>query len=338
MHNYTNNFLSCLQLSDNEKITNEGVKKLCKTHFADHLTAISLDFTSVDMQGLQVLLESLPKLQVLEHPSTASAVLQLKIKCPDKILQLRQLKLNPADFNIEELYSMVLACPNLCDLSFLPCQSDDPDAILPFLDVKKLNSIVSDSSVLPDVSWFMHVGNSLTKIEISGTEGGTQFDLTVMGQFCPSLEVLLLHKVNLVESKILDETNPSFCKLRKVSLANARLCNNVVGSLRKMLTAAHNLIAFELFFFSIPAGFLEHICTESLQDGRILSQLHTLSFVKCDDLTDTSVNSLICCAPRLKEIHFHRNANSYYIENFLIQNKLSIQLICDKTFDGEDFE
>jgi hypothetical protein len=311
---------------------------LCKTHFADHLTAISLDFTSVDIQGLQVLLEALPKLQVLEHPSTASAVLQLKIKCTDKTLQLRQLKLNPADFNIEELYLMVLACPNLSDLSFLPCQSIDADALLPFLDVKKLNSLISDNSVLPEISWFMHVGHSLTKIEISGTEGGTQFDLSVMGQFCPSLQILLLHKVNLVESKVLDESIPSFCNLMRVSLANVRLSNNIVNSLRQILTAAYNLLVFELFLFTLPSGFFEHICTESLQDCRILSHLHTVSFVKCEDLTDTSMNSLICCAPRLKEIHFHRNANSYYVENFLAQNKVSIQLICDKTVDGDDFE
>ena len=314
------------------------MKKLCSSHFVDHLTAVSLDFTSVDIEGIQLLLESLTKLQVLEHPSTASAVLQLKIQCPDKTLQLRQLKLNPADFSVEELYLMVLACPNLRDLSFLPCQSNNADALLPFLDSTGLNSFVSDNSILPDISWFMHAGHSLTKIEISGTEGGIQFDLTVMGQFCPSLEILLLHRVNLVESKVLDESKSSFCNLRRVSLANLRLGNNVVDSLQKILTAAHNLVVFELFLFNIPAGFLEHICVESLQDGRILSHLHTISFVKCEDLTDKGLNSLICCAPRLREIHFHRNANSYYIENFLAQNKLSIQLICDKTIDGEDFE
>lgn len=290
------------------------------------------------MQGIQLLLESLPKLQVLEHPSLASAVLKLKIKCPDKKLELRQLKLNPADFNIDELNLMVLACPNLSDLLFLPCQNIDTDALLPFLDVKRLISIVSDNSILPEISWFMHVGHSLTKVEISGTEGGTQFDLTVMGQFCLSLEILLLHNVNLVESKVLDELIPSFCNLRRVSLANVRLCNNIDGSLRQILTAAHNLLVFELFLFNIPAGFFEHISAESLQDGRILSHLQTISFVKCEDVTDKNLNSLICCAPRLKEIHFHRNANSYYVENFLAQNKLSIQLICDKTVDGEDFE
>ncbi|XP_059471595.1 uncharacterized protein LOC132194378 [Neocloeon triangulifer] len=330
--------LRYLQLSDNEKITNEGIEKLCTKHLSLHLSAVLLDFTSVDIEGLFKLIESLPKLQVLDHISTTDAVLCWRLKNMDSdnnVLKIRQLKLDPGIYSIDELCGIVTTCPNLTDISFASSAPIDFNAALPFLDAKNLSMFASNNSLIPDSSWFMHMGQSLIKIDLRGRNSSSlQFDLTVIGKSCPLLQFLKTENLYLTEST--GQTTKMFESLTSLSLQNQRLSNCVPSTLKIVVTHAFNLKSIELTRFELMDRFFEELFVESSLDHKILAKLQILSLVKCENVTDSGLNHLICCSPNLSEIHFHENANSYMIDKIVEFNKLKLSILCDKSVEDVD--
>ncbi|CAB3366267.1 Hypothetical predicted protein [Cloeon dipterum] len=195
--------LQRLQVSDNEKITNQGVSQLCNKHFAIHLKAVSVEFTDVNIEGIFHLLESLPKLEVLEHIFTTDAVLNWKLKYRDEVLNLRQLKLDLSAYTNEELFTLVMTCKQLTDISFTSSAAVTQDALLPFLDMAKVSKLSSNCVLIPEISWFMHLGQSMTHIDIGCVNPcATQIDLTIIGSSCPNLLSLSLRNVHMVETSL----------------------------------------------------------------------------------------------------------------------------------------
>jgi hypothetical protein len=299
---------------------------------SDRLNVIYLDFTSVDMQALILLLDALPNLQILDHQALLIAIQKFSLSQQGKSLKIKQLKLQLSHVSVEELCNIVFTCPDLVDLSLLPF-SGNADALLPLLDVKKVVRFASVSSIIPDPAWFIHKGEHLTKLEITGNISDTQVDMTLLGQFCTNLQTVVLHEVLLVESKNPELSKEAFSQLLSVSLQNRVLCNNIASSLELIVRNAHALNNFELFLFRVSDGFFESVFMDSESNGMIFSQLNSITFGKCKNLSDSSFNAIICCSPHLTEIHLHENANSYFIDNLIAHNKLGVQVFCDKTVE-----
>ncbi|XP_065338624.1 uncharacterized protein LOC135938693 [Cloeon dipterum] len=329
--------LQRLQVSDNEKITNQGVHQLCNKHFANHLKAVSVEFTDVNIEGIFHLLESLPKLEVLEHISTTDAVLNWKLKYRDKVLNLRQLKLDLSAYTNEELYMLVMTCKQLTDLSFTSSAAVTQDALLPFLDMAKVSKLSSNCVLIPEMSWFMHLGQSMTHIDIGCVSPcATQIDLSIIGSSCPKLMSLSLRNVNMVESKTDFTQGCMFKTLHNVQLQNVALANNVPETLKFIFCHTHSIQRIELCLFCLAEGFMESVFSACFTNPKVLFKLKVVSFVKCQNLNDVAFNHFLCSAPRLEELHFHENANVYFITRLIAHNKMNVKVVCDKTLEADD--
>lgn len=325
-------FFRELYVCYNIKITNKGLRSLCVDdgHVGKcrKLSVLTVEFTKVDKVGLLSALENLPNLAILEHSSVSDAALEWCYSHLESTLKLQQLTFDMSTVNNIELHDLVVMCPDLHALEFRSSSCRNSVDASPFLSMKMLSKFKSENSIIPQISWFMHLGGSLTDLYLVGENFIDEIDLTILGKSCPNLERLTVQEILLVESEFHDGDH--FKLIKDVSLNNERHAYNLERNLNCILGSEH-LQSFKFTGFQFSDEFFMPIFQKASNDRKTFSQLQDLELIECNMVTEKTLKSIICVAPRLVKMsmnHCERFtfSDSSNLAKFIDTNKLSIVL------------
>jgi hypothetical protein len=293
------------------------------------LSILTVDFTSVDADGLLVALEKLPLLTVLDNNFLAEAVLEWHLRHLDNILHIQRMSFDFSKLLTEQLFEIVHVCPKLHMLTFLPSDGEDNYELTPFLNLSLLTSVTSQCSLVPSTPWIMQLGKSITHINLLGTCNDSEIDLSVIGHSCPNLIKLFIHEIKLTESDLSQQKNKYFRKLESASLQGNE-SYSFEKNLLSIFTSEH-ILSIKLILFPFHDTLLQKISEEAALDKNILANLNDLELWFCNQVSIRGLRHIICHAPCLKKLTVIRCesvtlADFNLLETFIKTNALDIHL------------